>query len=108
PLDAQRKPMPLVGILAEAVLFGSGFAKGLEETGYVEYRNVALEERRALGRYDELPALAADLVRRDVAVIAAIGPGAALAAKHATSTLPIVFASGEPVAEGLVASLARP
>ena len=107
-VHAQQKAMPLVGILAEAVLFGSSFAKGLEEIGYVRFRNVALEEHRGLGRYDELAAFASDFVSREVAVIAAFGSGAALAAKRATSTVPIVFASGEPVAEGLVTSLARP
>ena len=84
-------------------------SQGLQETGYVEGENVAIEYRWAEGQFDRLPALAADLVRRQVAVIAAGGNAAALAAKAATTTIPIVFASSEdPVRLGLVASLARP
>ena len=110
---AQQAALPVIGYLnsaspdAFAALF-RGFTKGLAETGYVEGRNVAIEYRWAENQYDRLPTLAEDLVRRRVAVIVA-NPPAALPAKAATSTIPIVFLSAlNPVEIGLVASLNRP
>jgi putative ABC transport system substrate-binding protein len=111
---AQQPGMPLIGFLspgtpAQETLNLLGFRKGLSEMGYVEGRNVAIEFRWAQNDVRLLPELAADLIRRRVAVIAAAGVNAARAAKPLTSTTPIVFLSGfDPVEQGLVASLNRP
>jgi putative tryptophan/tyrosine transport system substrate-binding protein len=109
-VHGQRPAVPVIGLLAanQNVLMRS-FQRGLNDAGFVEGRNVAIEYRFADGRYDRLPALAADLVQREVAVVAAVSTPCALAAQGATRTIPIVFMAGvDPVAIGLVASLARP
>jgi putative ABC transport system substrate-binding protein len=114
PAGAQQTPMPVVGFLDPRSPDGMkerlrGFREGLKDTGYVEGENVAIEYRWAENQLDRLPALAADLVRRRVAVIVSGATISALAAKTATTTIPIVFGVAEdPVRLGLVASLGRP
>ena len=111
---AQQPALPMIGFLGSESLGFAGrlraFHQGLRETGFVEGRNVAFEYRWAEGEYGRFPTLAAGLVSRKVAVIAVPGgTPSALAAKAATATIPIVFATGgDPVAQGLVSSLSRP
>ena len=111
---AQQPAMPVVGFVNAASPGGSypplpAFLKGLGETGFVEGRNVAIEYRWAEGHYERLPAIIADLVQHKVSVIAATGTNAAVAAKAATATIPIVFEMGsDPVELGFVTSLSQP
>ncbi|MEQ1612117.1 MAG: ABC transporter substrate-binding protein [Hyphomicrobiaceae bacterium] len=112
--DGQQPRQPVIGFLAAAppaitVEHLAGIRQGLAEAGYVDGQNLSIEHRTAEGVYNRLPGLAADLVARRIDVIIAQSPPAAHAAKAATGTIPIVFGVGiDPVAEGLVTSLARP
>jgi len=114
PARAQQKAMPVIAFLSPASQFGLGpftaaFRRGLSEAGYVEGENLAIEYRWAENNYERLPSLAADLVGRKVDLIGTTDVASSLAAKNATSTIPIVFwGVSDPIGLGLVASLARP
>ena len=111
---AQQVPIPVIGFLsgispAPTAQWVAAFRRGLNETGFVEGQNVAIEYRWAEGRYDRLPALAADLLRRQPSVLVCVGgPNVARAAMGATVTVPIVYIAGNAVREGLAQSLNRP
>src|SRR6516225_3645718 len=111
---AQQPAMPVIGYLSSlgqaiSVRFDAAFRRGLSDVGYVEGQNVSVEYRWITDRYDALPAMAADLVQRQVAVIFALGPPAVLAAKAASPTIPIVFVTGaDPLRFGFVASFNKP
>jgi putative ABC transport system substrate-binding protein len=118
---AQQKAMPMIGVLSAGSPWtgfspeprppdNDPFHKALSEVGYIDGQNVSFQYRFCEGHYDRLPALAADLVRREAAMIlTTLGTPSALAAKNSTSAIPIIFTNvGDPVGAGLVASLARP
>src|SRR5262245_52969100 len=115
PLSAQEPALPVIGWLSarsreDTVHLVAAFQRGLGEGGFIEGQNVTIEYRWAVGQYDRLPAMAAELVHRRVSVLASTGgEPAARAANAATSTIPIVFAiGGDPVKEGLAATFSRP
>ena len=111
---AQQPAMPVIGYLSSlgqgiSERFDAAFRRGLSDVGYVEGQNVSVEYRWITDRYDALPAMAADLVQRQVTVIFAIGPPAVLAAKVASPTIPIIFVTGaDPLKFGFVASFNKP
>jgi ABC-type uncharacterized transport system substrate-binding protein len=110
---AQQHEVPVIGFLGALTASGresqiAAFHQGLREAGYIEGRDLAVEARWAEGHFERLPTMAADLVQRRVAVIVAFTTPAGVAAKAATSRIPIILLTGDPVGTGLVASLARP